>query len=194
MKKIANGTLNIILIAAVVTALISGMVLISGCKGGDVIVEEVATPEDSTAAGEIAEIEEETTAVDTQVSEEDAEETEEEIPVEITEAIETADDYFNEGMYAEAAKEYRDVARMIRDADISQELKDELLAMISQNHEDAQSIIEIAQMHHGNAMTLQYEKRFEEAKAELETALEIYPKYQTAIDALASLKALMGLG
>ncbi len=42
-------------------------------------------------------------------------------------------------------------------------------------------------------MTLSYEKRFEEAKAELEAALEIYPKYQTAADALDSLEALMGL-
>ncbi len=38
-----------------------------------------------------------------------------------------------------------------------------------------------------------YEKRFEEAKAELEAALEIYSKYQTAADALDSLEALMGL-
>ena len=96
-------------------------------------------------------------------------------------------------MYAEAAKEYRDAARMIDDADISQELKDELFTGISQNQQDAESITETARMHHSNAMTLQYEKRYEEARAELEAALEIYPKYQTVIDALDSLEALMGL-
>ena len=96
-------------------------------------------------------------------------------------------------MYAEAAKEYRDAVRVINDSDISQDLKEELLAMISQNHRDAENITETARMHHSNAMTLQYEKRFEEAKAELEAALKIYPKYQTAIDALDSLEALMGL-
>ena len=104
-----------------------------------------------------------------------------------------ADNYFNEGMYAEAAKEYRDAVRVINDADISQGLKEELLAKISQNHQDAESITETARMHHSSAMTLWYESRIEEAVAELETALEIYPKYQTAIDALDSLEALMGL-
>ncbi|MCJ7665175.1 MAG: hypothetical protein MUO59_00380 [Actinobacteria bacterium] len=187
MKKITNDTLNIIIIAVVITALIIGMVLVSGCKGGDMTIEEEASTEDSTTTGEIAK--------DVEDPQEDTEETEEteETPVEITEAIEIADDYFDEGMYAEAAKEYRDAARMIKDADISQELEEELLSAISQNHQDAESITETARMHHGNAMTLQYEKRFEEAKAELEAALDIYPKYQTAIDALDSLEALMGL-
>lgn len=173
MKKIAKNTLDIVLILAVITVLVSGMVLMSGCKGGDSTLEETVASEYSAGT-------------------EEAEETEE-IPAEITEEIKTADDYFNEGMYAEAAKEYRDAVRVINDSDISQDLKEELLAMISQNHRDAENITETARMHHSNAMTLQYEKRFEEAKAELEAALKIYPKYQTAIDALDSLEALMGL-
>ena len=208
MKKIANNTLNIILVAVLATMLISGMILISGCKGGDVAIDEAAAPEGSSDAVEVTEADEDSNgeeqdedsdgveeeAEDGQTEEEqDIEEEAEEIPVEIIEEIEVADNYFDEGMYAEAAKEYRDAARMIDDADISQGLKDELLAGISQNHQDSENVTETARMYHTNSMTLQYEKRFEEAKAELEAALEIYPKYQTAIDALDSLEALMGL-
>jgi len=188
MMKISKNILNIILIITVITALISGMVLMSGCKGGDMTIEEETASEDGSGVGEVTEAEEE-------ASQENTEEVEEveEIPVEITEEIKVADGYFDDGMYAETAKEYRDAARMIDDADISQELKEELLAGISRNQQDAANITETARMHHSNAMTLQYEKRFEEARAELEAALEIYPKYQTVIDALDSLGALMGL-
>ena len=203
MKKIASNTLNIILVAVLATMLISGMILISGCKRGDITIDEAAAPEDDSDAVEVTEADEDSNngegqdedSSDTveELSEvEEVEETEE-IPAEITEEIELADKNFNEGLYAEAAKEYRDAVRVINDADISQGLKDELLASISQNQQDAENITETARMHHSNAMTLQYEKRFEEARAELEAALEIYPKYQTAVDALDSLEALMGL-
>jgi len=207
MMKISKNVLNIILIIAVITAIISGMVLMSGCKSGGAAAEE-AVSEDSSGADEDSNGEEqdedgggtveeaaEEEEAEEEASQENTEEVEEaeEIPVEITEEIKVADDYFDDGMYAEAAKEYRDAARMIDDADISKELKDELLAGISQNQQDAENITETARMHHSNAMTLQYEKRFEEAKAELEAALAIYPKYQTVIDALDSLEALMGL-
>ncbi len=149
MKKIANNTLNIILVAVLATMLISGMILISGCKGGDVAIDEAAAPEGSSDAVEVTEADEDSNgeeqdedsdgveeeAEDGQTEEEqDIEEEAEEIPVEIIEEIEVADNYFDEGMYAEAAKEYRDAARMIDDADISQGLKDELLAGISQRY------------------------------------------------------------
>lgn len=196
MMKISKNTLNIILIIAVVAALISGTVLMSGCKSGGAAIEETTASEDDSDAGEDSngeEQDEDGGGTAEEPAEEEETEEAEEIPVEITEEIKVADDYFDDGMYAEAAKEYRDAARMIDDADISQELKDELLAGISQNQKDAENITETARMHHSNAMTLQYEKRFEEARAELEAALEIYPKYQTVIDALDSLEALMGL-
>jgi len=207
MKKIVNNTLNIILVAVLATMLISGMILISGCKGGDTVIDEAAAPENDPDVVEVTEAdedkndiveettEEEELTEEEETLEENKEETEEteEIPVEITEEIELADKNFVEGLYAEAAQEYRNAVRAINDADISQALKEEILAKISQNHQDAESITETARMHHSNAMTLQYEKRFEEAKAELEAALTIYPKYQTAVDALDSLEALMGL-
>ena len=225
IMKISKKILNIILITAAVAALISGMVLMSGCKGGGAAVEETAS-EGDTGAGEVTEAgeadedsngqeqdkddadtveepveegEAEEGQTEEEVSQENAEEAEEvieeteETPVEVSEEIEGADNYFDDGMYAEAAQAYRNASRMIDDADISQELKDGLLAGISQNKQDAENITETARIHHSSSMTLQYEKRFEEAKAELEAALEIYPKYQIAIDALNSLEALMGL-
>ena len=48
-------------------------------------------------------------------------------------------------------------------------------------------------MHYANAMQLEYEQRFEEAKNELEAALSLYPKYAEAIEAYDNLKAIMGL-
>ena len=210
---------NMIFMIIITAALIAALAFAGGCKdvgtaGGQASTEqevsvveqtEDAEPEDeeSTAEEDIQDTEQEETESTKEAIVEDSQEEEvenveeeeetEEIPADITEEIETADNYFNEGMYAEAAKEYRDAVRMISDSDLSQDLKEELLAMISQNHQDAENITETARMHHSNAMTLQYEKRFEEAKTELEAALEIYPKYQTAADALDSLEALMGL-
>ncbi|GEM_PF-2477088 len=219
MKKIANNVLNTILIVVLSAVLVPGTIIMSGCKGGDIKTEEAAAAESGSDAGEMTEAGEadedsngeEPGGDDSGTAEETADEKEqtgeeqapqedieeagetEEVPAEITEGIELADKDFDEGLYAEAAQGYRDATRVINDADISQGAKDELLAKISQNHQDAEYITETARMHHSNAMTLQYEKRFEEAKIELEAALEIYPKYQTAVDALDSLEALMGL-
>jgi tetratricopeptide (TPR) repeat protein len=203
MNNNVNKAIRII-IAILITMLISGIVLIAGCKDGDMAIDESVTLEDdgntveeadkeiqeTEAAGEegLGQIEEETSIENTLKAEGI-----EEIPSEITEEIQLADIYFDEGNYAKAASEYRDAARVINDSDISQDLKEELLVKISPNHQDAENITETAKLHHSNAMTLQYEKRFEEAKAELEAALEIYPKYQIAADALDSLEALMGL-
>ena len=189
--------------------LIPGMILISGCKGGDTAIDEAAPPEGDTSAAEVTEAEEteedssgeeldkdgSSTVEEEQTSQEETEKGggTEEIPAEITEKIEAADNYFNDGMYAEAAKEYRDAVRAINDSDISIGLNEELQEMISQNHQDAENITETARTHHSNAMTLKYEGRTEEVVVELEAALEIYPKYQIAIDMLDSLEALKGL-
>jgi len=107
--------------------------------------------------------------------------------------IETADAYYKDGDYSLAVKEYRNSVIAMDESDLSERKKQELKDGININYQDAVTIVDTARMHHGNAMKLEYEKRFEEAKAELEAALVIYPKYQAAIDALASLEALMGL-
>lgn len=146
--------------------------------------------EDAEAAGE-AEIAEDGDEIET----EEIEEAEEavEIPQEIIAEIEEANNYFDEGLYAEAIKEYRNAQRAIEDSELPEDKKQELIESIEENHQQALDISEAARNHHSNSMNLSYEKRFEEAKAELEAALAIYPKYQTAIDALDSLEALMGL-
>jgi tetratricopeptide (TPR) repeat protein len=226
MKKIANNTLNIILVAVLAIMLISGIAIMSGCKDGDVVIDEEITAGDNLDPSEAVEAEHaeeegeeeheedgngtedehgsemdsaEEEPTEEQLKEETSDEIEptteevEQAPTDLIEEIETAGSYFNEGLYAEAAQAYRNALRNIDDAEISEELKNELLSGINQNKLDAENITETARMHHSNAMNLQYEKRFEEAKTELEAALVLYPKYQTAIDALDSLEALMGL-
>ena len=123
---------------------------------------------------------------------EEAEE-EVEMPQEITAKIQEADGLFADGMYAEASKEYRNAQITIEGSGLPDESKQELLDAVSENYETANNIVDTARMHHSNAMNLIYEKRYEEAEAELNAALEIYPKYQTAIDALESLEDIKGL-
>ena len=55
MNNIANNAFKIILIAVLATMLISGMILISGCKDGDAVIDEEAAVEDDSDAGEITE-------------------------------------------------------------------------------------------------------------------------------------------
>jgi tetratricopeptide (TPR) repeat protein len=125
------------------------------------------------------------------VQEEDEEEAE--IPGEITAKVDAADSLFAGGLYAEASQAYRNAGIAIEGSELPDETKAGLLAQIEPNHSQAQSIMDTARMHHSNAMTLIYEKRYEEAEAELNSALDIYPKYQTAIDALESLEDIKGL-
>ena len=154
--------------------------LIVGCKSpapAEVVPEEPAAVEEAT---EEAAVEEEAPA-------------EEAVPSEKTGLIADGDGYYNDGEYSMARKSYRDGFIAIDGSDLSEDKKDELKDSFDANYQDAASIIETAMMHFANAMTLEYEKRFEEAKVELEAALAIYPKYQEALDAMASLNALMGL-
>lgn len=128
------------------------------------------------------------------ILEEIVEETEEEeIPQDIINLINKADEYYYNGEYDKAVKTYRDAIIKIDNSTLSTETKESLKNEFSQRYEHAKKIVDIAKMHHANAMVLQYEKRFEEAIEELEEALKIYPKYQTAIDALNTLKSLMDL-
>lgn len=168
---------------------------------GDLQEKEISTAEKDKEEGAV----EEETAQDPEdeesVGEEEdvgegsdiAEENIEEIPVEIQQIIDDAEDYYDTGEYALAEKEYRKAQIEIQDSDISQELKDMLLEEIDVKYDECRDIIETARMHYANSMRLQYEKRFEEALTELESALAIYPKYQEAIDAYETLKAMMGL-
>lgn len=117
--------------------------------------------------------------------------TSEQIPQNIKKLIEEADKYYTNGEYSEAVSAYRKIKPVVEaDSDISESLKEYILESYSKNFEDSKNITEIARMHYGNAMQLEYEKRIDEAIKELEEALKIYPKYQDAIDKLASIKSL----
>lgn len=120
-------------------------------------------------------------------------EEEEEIPEEISSAIDEAGELFSQGMYSEAASLYRDIKVLVEESGMNPESKEGLMIDIEEKYNRAREIIEAAQIHHGSAMNLMYEKRFEEAKEELQAALDIYPGYQEALDAMASLEALEGL-
>ena len=182
--------------------------LSSGCKAK--VTEEVV--EESTE--EMQETEEELkedtdkedeeleeTTSDKEVLEEDSSKLEsdessgevEEIPAEILDLISSANDYYSSGEYSLAVKEYRNAEIAIDDSDLSEDSKQELIGSFSTNYNNANNITSTARAHYGNAKKLQYEKRYEEAKQELEAALAIYPKYQEALDELATLESLMGL-
>ncbi len=205
--KIINKS-NLVPMIVMAALLIAALVLAGGCRDKNAAADresaeqagdtESAIEEDNQNGGhEEEESSEGTEAIEAAEAEDSGEEEEAEeeveIPEEISSEIEEADSYFDEGMYAEAVKGYRDAQRAIEDSELAADKKEELLTDIDANYQQASNISDTARIHHTNAMTLEYEKRHEEAKAELEAALAIYPKYQAAIDALDSLEALMGL-
>ncbi|MCG9479544.1 MAG: hypothetical protein K9H14_04960 [Actinomycetia bacterium] len=155
-----------------------------GCSRevSETVTEEVEAVGETEA--EIEEAEEELAEAE-EVAESDP------VPQEIQDLIDEADDLYAQGLYSEANKAYRNAVLAVEDEDM--EGKEELLADLEAKFEETRQIVDTARTHHGNAMKLQYEKRFEEAIEELEMALEIYPKYQPAIDALDTLKSLAGL-
>jgi TolA-binding protein len=153
--------------------------------------KEDETGEDEETEGS-GEVEDSNGQTEEEVAQEETEE-EIEIPEEITAKLKEADDLFAGGFYAEASKEYRDAQIAIEGSELPDEMKQELLDLTTENYETSKNIVDTARMHHSNAMNLMYEKRYEEAEAELNSALDIYPKYQTAIDALESLEDIKGL-
>ena len=199
-------------ILIIIISIIISMIVIAGCRGQQEedqdTVRDAAQEELSAGqSGEAPATEDQAsgsagqeTSVSGEESTEPAEgttvqEAEEviDIPEEITSGIEEADSLFAEGLYAEASKEYRNAQLAIEASELPGEVKQELLDVISRNYDTALNIVDTARMHHSNAMNLIYEKRYEEAEAELIAALDMYPKYQTAIDALQSLEDMKGL-
>ena len=175
-KGIASAAFAIVLIFLI-------SVLIFACRAEAVEKETIIEPAAEEAEAAVAEEE---------VAEEQPE-PEEETPQNILDRIASADAYYNEGEYSLAVKEYRNAIIAIDGSDLPEAKKQELEDGIDANYQSAIMIVDTARTHHGNAKQLEYEKRFEEAKEELEEALAIYPEYQTAIDTLASLEALAGL-
>ncbi|MBN2073530.1 MAG: hypothetical protein JW770_06270 [Actinobacteria bacterium] len=209
MKAGFRSSINQIIMMMVVAFIVSCMVIFTGCRGAALPEgNDGEVQEEAEAAADAAENEEGQKQEDGSNSDgeeppegsfdsgsepQDPEGESMEIPAEITEAINAAEDYFAQGLYAEAVHEYRGAIRIIENSDLPDNIKEELLGSIEANHAEAVNIVDTAKIHFSAAMNLEYEKRFEEAKVELEAALAIYPYYQTAIEALASLEALMGL-
>ena len=123
----------------------------------------------------------------------ETETTAEAIPREISDLITKADGYYASGEYALASKTYKKAELAIKGSDLTEEAQQLQLSLFTTKYKKAKEITDTTRMHFGNAMTLEYEQRFEEAKKELEAALAIYPKYKDAIDAYDTLKAMMGL-
>jgi len=126
-----------------------------------------------------------------EVKEAEAVQEPEPLPQHLQELMDEAEGLYQDGLYSEANQKYRSVVLAIEASDVP--AAQEYLERMQARYEETREIVDKARIHHGNAMKLQYEKRFEEAIGELEMALDIYPKYQPAIDALDSLKSLAGL-
>ena len=92
-----------------------------------------------------------------------------------------------------ASTTYKDAIEAVEDLDVLKNTKQQLLNDLNFKYQEAKEIVNVANMHYRNAMQLEYEKRFEEAIEEIELALDLYPKYQPAIDALETLKAIEDL-
>lgn len=115
------------------------------------------------------------------------------LPENLQKSIDEADKLFADGEYAEAVSAYRTAKATLQAASIDLDVINEAIEKMEVNFEKAKTITDTARIHYGNAMQLEYEKRIDEAIEQLEEALKIYPKYQDAIDALASIKTLYNL-
>ena len=164
--------LQILLIIIII--ILSLIFFSAGCKPGKIIEEETLTSQ-------------------TTISESQTTESTEKIPTKITILIKTADNYYKSGEYGLARNDYRKAEITINDSDLSEHTKQELKDSFYLKYKKAKEIVETAVVHYGNAMMLEYEQRYDEAKKELEAALAIYPKYGEALEAYENLKAIMGL-
>jgi tetratricopeptide (TPR) repeat protein len=146
----------------------------------------------TTSAGTTAATTAKETAAETVT--ESATESTEAIPSDITALIKKADGYYSSGQYGLSKSTYRKAIIAIDASDLSDGAKQDLKDSFNDKYNKSKNIVETALVHFGNAMQLEYETRYEEAKSELEAALAIYPKYEDAIEAYDNLKSIMGLG
>jgi len=149
----------------------------AGCKPGKIIEEETSSKVNSTNSSGSENLTEYT----------------EVIPAEITNLIKTADKYYRSSEYGLARNNYRKAEIAINNSDLSEQTKQELKDSFYFRYKKVKEIIETTGVHYGNAMMLEYEQRYDEAKKELEAALAIYPKYDEALEAYENLKAIMGM-
>ena len=197
-KKIINFLITCLIVCLVLSIVYAG----SGCRrdktqvvgtSTESLQEEAAgTSEDSPETSAPEQLDDTDSSSSTSAVE-NATESTEETPEEITELIETADDYYSDKEYGLAKNAYRKAEIAIDESELSDGKKEELKDSFYPKYEKSQKIIETARMHFTNAKQLEYEQRYEQALAELEAAITIYPKYEEALEAYENLKALMGL-
>ncbi len=214
VKKLNNPLFKIAALLLVFILSFSALLLISGCKSktasesaaaateSAAVVTATASTTDSdsgsgssssatTSAATTAATTAKQTAAETAT--ESATESTEAIPSDITALITKADGYYSSGQYGLSKSTYRKAIIAIDASDLSDDAKQELKDSFNDKYNKSKNIVETALVHFGNAMQLEYETRYEEAKSELEAALAIYPKYEDAIEAYDNLKSIMGL-
>jgi tetratricopeptide (TPR) repeat protein len=192
--------IQILALSLIVALLFSTAILSSACKKkADTSIAEGASVQESSISDNGSQSSSSTAANSgsaDETSSQSASETEttaEVIPQEISDLITKADGYYASGEYALASSTYRKAELAIKGSDLTEETQQLQLSLFTTKYKKAKEITDTARMHYGNAKTLEYEQRFEEAKKELEAALAIYPKYKDAIDEYETLKAMMGL-
>jgi tetratricopeptide (TPR) repeat protein len=204
-----NHLLKITLLMLLFLLCFSALLLISGCKkqassetpakSASSIASEslkeslTAAPGSSSATTESSTVTQADKESAAQTAAESATESTETIPSDITDLIKEADEYYASGQYGLSKSTYRKAIIAIDASDLSDDAKQQLKDSIQDKYNKSKTIIETALMHFGNAMQLEYETRYEEAKSELEAALAIYPKYADALEAYENLKSIMGL-
>jgi len=219
VKKLYNPSLKVTALLLIFILSFSALLLISGCKS-KTASESIAAAADSESASNAAESaaaaasttgsgsgssSSATTSANTstatttakqttaETATESATESTEAIPSDITDLIKKADGYYVSGQYGLSKSTYRKAIIAIDASDLSDVTSQELKDSFNDRYNKSKNIVETALVHFGNAMQLQYETRYEEAKSELEAALAIYPKYEDAIEAYDNLKSIMGL-
>jgi len=206
LKKFNKPLIKITVIMLLFLLSFSTLLLISGCKKKSAPeTTSAASVSDTTAAESTAPAKTSESPASTKDSKETAAETLKEtaaetatesteaIPSDVSDLVDKANGYYSSGEYGLAKSTYRKAMLAINDSELSDDAKQDLQDSIQGNYDKSKNIVDTVLIHYGNAMQLQYETRYEEAKAELEAALAIYPKYEEAQEAYETLKAMMGL-
>ena len=201
-------TFKFIVLAVILTLVLSLPLFISGCK------DEKTAPENLSSQSIVSESGKESqlspSASSSTVSEqssnsefsqtqktsadsESAPESSEEIPHEITDLIEKGNSYYKYGEYGLAKNTYRKAEIAIDNSYLQGDTKKSLMDTFYLKYKKSKEIVETAKIHYANSMQLIYEQNYKEAKRELEAAIAIYPKYKEALEAYENLKTIENL-
>jgi len=203
VKNFNNYLLKTTVLVLLFLLSFSALLLTQGCKKQEAsettaaaaasVPASTAAESPTVAATESSPATQDTKETTTESATESATESTEAVPSDITALIKKADGYYSSGQYGLAKSTYRKAIIAIDASDLSDGAKQEIKDSFNNKYNKSKTIVETALVHFGNAMQLEYETRYEEAKSELEAALALYPKYEDAIEAYDNLKSIMGL-